>query len=48
MLYGGYGFHKLWGNIVEYIEEVDIEEIKSELANYNNCGLPGITGNEYE
>jgi protein tyrosine/serine phosphatase len=26
---GGYGYHSVWKNIIEYIEEVDIEKFKS-------------------
>ena len=26
---GGYGYHSIWTNIVEYIEEVDVERIRS-------------------
>ncbi len=32
MIKGGFGFHKIWySNIIEYIRDVDIESIKSEL-----------------
>jgi protein tyrosine/serine phosphatase len=32
MVYGGYGFHAMWSNIIRYVENVDIEKIKRKLA----------------
>lgn len=32
MVYGGYGFHSLWSNIINYVKNVDTEKIKNELA----------------
>jgi protein tyrosine/serine phosphatase len=29
---GGYGFHSIWTNIIDYIKNVDIEKIKAEVA----------------
>lgn len=29
---GGYGFHFVWQNIIEYLRELDIEELKAKLA----------------
>lgn len=31
MLNGGYGFHALWTNIIEYIEKADIENLRNEI-----------------
>lgn len=32
MLYGGFGFHSVWGNLVEYLSKVDIVRLKSEAG----------------
>lgn len=32
MRYGGFGFHEIWSNIVDYIRELDIEKIKDEAG----------------
>ena len=32
MVYGGYGFHLMWSNIIRYIESVDIDKIKRALV----------------
>jgi protein tyrosine/serine phosphatase len=32
MVLGGYGFHPLWRSLIEYIQEVDVEEIKFKMA----------------
>jgi protein tyrosine/serine phosphatase len=32
MTEGGYGFHAVWSNIIDYIRNVDIEKIKTEAA----------------
>ena len=32
MLNGGYGFHSVWSNIVDYVKKADIDAIKAELA----------------
>ena len=32
MVNGGYGYHRVWGNIVRYIEQVDVERIRARLA----------------
>jgi protein tyrosine/serine phosphatase len=32
MVEGGYGFHAIWANIVDYVKNVDIERIKKEVA----------------
>ena len=32
MVDGGYGFHAIWSNIINYIKNVDIEKIKKELV----------------
>jgi protein tyrosine/serine phosphatase len=32
MLDGGYGYHRVWGNIVRYIEQVDVERIRARLV----------------
>jgi hypothetical protein len=29
MVEGGYGYHGIWRNIVRYIEQVDVEQIRS-------------------
>ena len=31
MLHGGFGFHTIWFNIVDYLEHVDIERIRAQL-----------------
>jgi protein tyrosine/serine phosphatase len=31
MVYGGYGFHPIWLNIIRYVKNVDIDKIKSAL-----------------
>lgn len=31
MLNGGYGFHSIWTNIIEYIEKADIESLRNAL-----------------
>jgi len=30
MVNGGYGYHRVWGNIVRYIEQVDVERIRAQ------------------
>jgi protein tyrosine phosphatase (PTP) superfamily phosphohydrolase (DUF442 family) len=30
MIYGGYGFHPVWRNIIDYFTNLDIEKLKSE------------------
>jgi protein tyrosine/serine phosphatase len=32
MVYGGYGFHSMWLNIIRYVKNVDIEKIKRALV----------------
>jgi protein tyrosine/serine phosphatase len=32
MVDGGYGFHPVWSNIINYVKNVDVEKIKRELA----------------
>ncbi|MFZ2655380.1 MAG: tyrosine-protein phosphatase [Victivallales bacterium] len=32
MTEGGYGFHPVWTNIIDYVENVDIEKIKKEVG----------------
>jgi protein tyrosine/serine phosphatase len=32
MVYGGYGFHPIWSNIIRYVKNVDIDKIKRELV----------------
>jgi protein tyrosine/serine phosphatase len=32
MLDGGYGFHSIWVNLVDYLEKVDIERLKTEAG----------------
>jgi len=32
MVNGGYGYHPVWRNLVSYIDELDVEAIKAELA----------------
>jgi protein tyrosine/serine phosphatase len=32
MVYGGYGFHSMWLNIIHYVKNVDIEKIKRALV----------------
>jgi protein tyrosine/serine phosphatase len=32
MVEGGYGFHAVWANIINYIKNVDVERIKKEVA----------------
>jgi len=32
MMEGGYGYHRVWRNIVRYIEQVDVERIRAALA----------------
>jgi protein tyrosine/serine phosphatase len=32
MVEGGYDFHAIWTNIIDYIEKVDIEKIKKEIT----------------
>ena len=31
MTEGGYGYHSLWKNLIDFIEEVDVEKIKEQL-----------------
>lgn len=31
MVDGGYGFHSMWSNIIDYINDVDVEKIKREV-----------------
>ena len=31
MIEGGYGFHSIWSNIVQYVKDVNVEKIKEEL-----------------
>jgi protein tyrosine phosphatase (PTP) superfamily phosphohydrolase (DUF442 family) len=31
MVKGGYGFHAVWGNIIEYVKNVDVERIRKEV-----------------
>ena len=32
MINGGFGFHPMWQNLLRYIEELDVEAIKAEVA----------------
>ncbi|MGZ6276999.1 MAG: fused DSP-PTPase phosphatase/NAD kinase-like protein, partial [Syntrophales bacterium] len=32
MVYGGYGFHPMWSNIIRYVKNVDVERIKRALV----------------
>jgi protein tyrosine/serine phosphatase len=32
MVYGGYGFHSIWSNIIHYVKNLDIGKIKSALV----------------
>ncbi|MGZ6222535.1 MAG: fused DSP-PTPase phosphatase/NAD kinase-like protein [Syntrophales bacterium] len=32
MVYGGYGFHPMWSNIIRYVKNVDVEKIKRALV----------------
>jgi protein tyrosine/serine phosphatase len=32
MVYGGYGFHSMWSNIIHYVKNADIEKIKRALV----------------
>jgi protein tyrosine/serine phosphatase len=32
MVYGGYGFHPMWSNIIRYVKNVDVETIKRALV----------------
>lgn len=32
MIDGGYGFHAIWSNIIDYVKNVDIEKFKKELV----------------
>ncbi|OQX28436.1 MAG: hypothetical protein BWK80_00065 [Desulfobacteraceae bacterium IS3] len=49
MLKGGFGFHQIWGNIIEFIKNSDIEAIKKELF-YKKIlsGDVHKNGNQYE
>jgi protein tyrosine/serine phosphatase len=31
MVEGGYGFHSVWYNLVDYVEELDVERIRAEM-----------------
>lgn len=33
MVQGGYGFHPVWSNITRYVEQVDVDAIRSQLDN---------------
>ncbi len=33
MIEGGFGFHGIWQNLIDYINQLDIEAIRAELAN---------------
>jgi protein tyrosine/serine phosphatase len=33
MVEGGYGFHAVWRNIIEYVKNVDVERIRKEWKN---------------
>lgn len=32
MTKGGFGFHEIWENLVDFIEKIDVEKIKKELS----------------
>ncbi len=32
MVHGGFGFHPMWQNLLDYIEELDIDAIKAQVA----------------
>jgi hypothetical protein len=32
MINGGFGFHPMWQNLLRYIEELDVDAIKAEVA----------------
>lgn len=32
MINGGFGFHPIWQNLIRYIEELDVNAIKAEVA----------------
>ena len=29
---GGFGFHKIWGELIDYIHEIDINQIRQAIA----------------
>jgi protein tyrosine/serine phosphatase len=31
MVEGGYGFHSIWSNIIQYVKNVDVDKIKKEV-----------------
>jgi hypothetical protein len=32
MIHGGYGFHPLWQNLLRYIETLDVDAIRAQVA----------------
>ena len=42
MVDGGYGFHTLWSNIVQYVKDVNVEKIKEGLEKQalSLCQIP--------
>ena len=33
MIIGGFGFHPMWKNLLSYIDELDVNAIKAQVAN---------------
>jgi hypothetical protein len=38
MTSGGYGFHPVWGNLIRYVAELDVDAIKAQLAAESGSG----------
>ncbi len=38
MVHGGYGFHPFWSNIIAYLEKVDVEHIRAQVAATASAG----------
>ncbi len=32
MIHGGFGYHEFWGNLIRYIDELDVNAIKADVA----------------
>jgi hypothetical protein len=32
MTHGGFGFHPIWGNLVDYLRNLDVERLKREAG----------------
>ena len=48
MVKGGYGFHKKWRNIIEYVKDVDVDRIRNKVEKGGGQPLSQTGGRRFE